>query len=541
MMSCVVGARATDGFGGPGVDFYDFTIDGRRGQPWSAGPNAPFNGFPGGFCIFNPLTQSVWYQPTGGSTPRLQEYRPATNSWTSYPVDVNEDRDPTPAIDTRRNLLVSVGKVSNTSTTPYSILLYDLARPSDKPIRIKTTGPNTIENSRFPGFVYDPVNDQFVGWSGGTGIFTLKAPADPKTGTWVWSQLQLDAGNKVVPTNVAGLRQAGIVIGTFGRFRYVPSQQGVIVVNAGDEPVFFFKLPNGGFKLPSVSISADPTIISAGGSTTLTWSTVNATACTASGAWSGAKPTAGTEGRGPLSGSNNFILTCDNGTGGVGSGSVTVGTAQAIPAPSVDLNANPTNVDVGGPTTLDWTSNSASSCTASGGWSGAKMISGSQNIGSVTQPTSFVLTCQGTGGTGSDAVTVNVGGTAPTPPARPALALSSESGSVMPGRSLRLSWNSTGANSCIASNGWSGAKAVSGSQVVTPAGSSSTYVLACSGVGGSVERNVTVLVTSASAPTQPTVAPARKKGGGGAMTLSTLLMLLGVLAARHMSRRMRAQ
>jgi hypothetical protein len=34
---------------------------------------------------------------------------------------------------------------------------------------------------------------------------------------------------------------------------------------------------------------------------------------------------------------------------------------------------------------------------------------------------SFVLTCQGTGGTGSDAVTVNVGGTAPTPSARPEL------------------------------------------------------------------------------------------------------------------------
>lgn len=542
MMSCAIGSQTSNGNAGPGVDFFNFTINGRTGQPWRAGPNAPLNGFPGGFCIYNPLTQSVWYQPTGGSAPRLQEYRLATNSWTSYPVDVSEDRDPTAAIDTRRNLMVTVGRPLDTNTTRYSVLLYDLNTPSAQPIKIVTSGNKAIENARFPGFVYDPVNDQFIGWNGGSAIFSLKAPANPKTGTWVWSQFQLDAGNTVIPTSVAGIRVSGREIGTFGRFRYVPSQQGVIVVNAADESVFFFKIPGGsGGRLPAVNISADPTNVSAGGTSTLTWSTTNATSCSAAGAWSGVKPTAGSEASGPINSTSNFILTCDNGAGGVGSGSVTVSTAQAIPAPTVDLNATPESVDPGGPVTLDWTTTTAASCTASGGWSGPKSTSGSQNVASVSQGTSFVLTCQGTGGSGSDAVTVNIGTSSPGTPGGPSLDLSAETRSVAPGGSVRLTWSSSGTNSCTASNAWAGSRSVSGAQMVTPTGSSSTYVLSCSGVGGSVERNVTVLVTSAAAPTQPTAAPAKKKGGGGAMTLSTLLMLLGVLAARHMSRRIRAQ
>jgi hypothetical protein len=537
MMSCAIGSQTSNGNAAPGVDFYDFTIDGRSGQPWRAGPNAPFNGFPGGFCIYNPLTQSVWYQPTGGSSPRLQEYRPATNTWTSFPVDVSEDRDPTAAIDTRRNLMVTVGRPIDTNTTRYSVLLYDLSRPGDKPIQIRTSGAKAIENARFPGFVYDPLNDQFIGWNGGSAIFSLKAPADPKTGTWVWSQFQLDAGNTVVPTGIAGIRQSGFEIGTFGRFRYVPSQQGVIVVNAGDESVFFFKIPNGGGKLPSVSISADPTNVSASGTSTLTWSTTNATACMAAGAWSGVKPTAGTEARGPINSTSNFILTCENSTGGIGSGSVTVSTAQAIPSPIVDLNASPASVDLGNPVTLDWTTTSAASCTASGGWSGAKAISGSQNIGSVNQATSFVLTCQGTGGMGTDAVTVNIGSTSPGTPSRPELNLSAETRSVGPGGSVRLNWNSTGTNSCIASNAWAGSRPVAGSQMVTPSGNS-TYVLTCSGQGGSTERNVTVVVTTASPPQAEAPAPAaaKRRSGGGSLDLVTLALLALVAAWRYRAR-----
>ena len=537
MMSCAIGSRHNDGNAAPGVDFYDFTIDGRRAQPWSPGPTAPFNGFPGGFCIYNPLTQSVWYQPTGGSSPRLQEYKPATNTWTAYQAETSEDRDPTAAIDTRRNLMVTVGRPLG-STTPYSVLLYDLSQPNDRPIRIATTGPKAIENARFPGFVYDTANDQFVGWNGGSAIYTLKAPANPKTGTWVWSQLQLDAGNTVIPTGIAGPRQAGYEIGTFGRFRYVPSQQGVIVVNAGDEPVFFFKLPAGNAsRLPAVTISGDPLTVAAGGTTTLTWSTTNATSCTASGAWSGAKGTSGTEARGPINGSANFILTCDNGSGGVGSGAVTVSMAQAIPPPVVDLNSSLGTVTPGSPVTLGWTTTGASACTASGGWNGAKAISGSQNIASVNQQTTFVLTCSGTGGSTADTTTVNVSATGSPQPVDPSpqLTFSATAGSVTAGGSLQLNWNSTGTNSCLASNGWAGSKPTSGTQTVNPS-KTSTFVLSCTGAGGITEKSVAVsVVSSAMSPSDPTTTP-KRKGGGGSLDVFTLLLLAFAVLWRYRTR-----
>jgi hypothetical protein len=47
---------------------------------------------------------------------------------------------------------------------------------------------------------------------------------------------------------------------------------------------------------------------------TLTWSTANATSCTASGSWSGSKLTSGSESVGDFTGSRTFTLTCTNGS-----------------------------------------------------------------------------------------------------------------------------------------------------------------------------------------------------------------------------------
>src|SRR5882724_6918275 len=51
---------------------------------------------------------------------------------------------------------------------------------------------------------------------------------------------------------------------------------------------------------PSVSISASPTSVASGGGSTVTWSSSNATACTASGAWSGAVAMSGAKATGAL-------------------------------------------------------------------------------------------------------------------------------------------------------------------------------------------------------------------------------------------------
>jgi hypothetical protein len=82
------------------------------------------------------------------------------------------------------------------------------------------------------------------------------------------------------------------------------------------------------------------------------------------------------------------------------------------------------------------------------------------------------------------------------------------------GESVNLTWSSTNVTSCTASSSpaesdWSGPKAMSGSQAVTPSATGTqTYTLSCSGAGGTVSASVSVPVNSNSAaPTIGSIVP----------------------------------
>ena len=73
-----------------------------------------------------------------------------------------------------------------------------------------------------------------------------------------------------------------------------------------------------------------------GSSVDISWSSTNASACTATGSWSGTKGTSGTESVTISStGSNSFVLTC-NGEGGNDSSSLSVDGFRNIAGISVD-------------------------------------------------------------------------------------------------------------------------------------------------------------------------------------------------------------
>ena len=163
---------------------------------------------------------------------------------------------------------------------------------------------------------------------------------------------------------------------------------------------------------PTVTLSANPGSVMSGGSSTLTWSSTNATNCTASGAWSGAKATSGTAPTGALTTQSTFTLSC-TGAGGSAQQSTTVSiSATPPPAPTVTLTANPLTVASGGSSQLTWSSTNATSCTGSGAWSGTKPTSGNQSTGALTALSIYTLSCTGTGGTAQASATVDV-----TPPA----------------------------------------------------------------------------------------------------------------------------
>lgn len=92
------------------------------------------------------------------------------------------------------------------------------------------------------------------------------------------------------------------------------------------------------------------------------------------------------------------------------------GGGSPISAPTIALSATPSSISAGGASTLAWGSTNATSCNASGGWSGAKSISGSQSTGTLSTNTIFSLTCTGAGGSTTQSAMVTVTNSNPPPP-----------------------------------------------------------------------------------------------------------------------------
>lgn len=276
---------------------------------------------------------------------------------------------------------------------------------------------------------------------------------------------------------------------------------------------------------PTVTLAANPSSLYVGDSSTLNWSvTNNPTSCTASGDWSGVKSTSGPASTGALTSAKTYTytLTCQN-SAGSGFATATV-KAENPPAdvPIVTIAANPAGpIAPGASTTLSWTAtNSPTSCTASGDWSGAKSASGSQSSGALStiKTYQFTITCSNSAGGTFDTAAVQV------IPSIPDVSLSVSPTNMYVGSSATLSWSSTNSpTGCTAGGSWSGAKAGSGSQstgVINSAGTYS-YSLYCTNQGGtSAVRTATLNVTLPPAPVVSLSANPISTTVGGSANLS---------------------
>jgi hypothetical protein len=162
----------------------------------------------------------------------------------------------------------------------------------------------------------------------------------------------------------------------------------------------------GGQSPPTISFSASPASVASGGTTVLSWTTSNADTCTASGGWSGSRPVNGSASSAAITANTTFTLNC-NGPGGAAVARATVNIASGT-SPSVSLTASPPGVAPGGTTTLSWSSSNVSACTASGGWSGSKSLSGSQATAALNTDQTYTLSCSGSNGNASIMTTVTI-------------------------------------------------------------------------------------------------------------------------------------
>ena len=244
---------------------------------------------------------------------------------------------------------------------------------------------------------------------------------------------------------------------------------------------------------PTVTLAASPTSLASGGASTLTWSSANASACTASAGWSGTKATSGNASTGALNATTTYKLTCSGAAGTTPAvASVTVNVTAGAASPTVTLSASPASLAAGATSTLTWSTTHASSCSASGGWSGTKATSGNASTGALSATTSYTLTCSGAAGTTPAAATATV-----TVIPKPTVTLAANPTSVTSGSASTLTWSSTNASSCTASAGWSGTKATSGNASTGALTAATTFTLTCSGVGGSGAASTVVSISSA--------------------------------------------
>jgi hypothetical protein len=129
---------------------------------------------------------------------------------------------------------------------------------------------------------------------------------------------------------------------------------------------------------PTVTLSASPAAITTGGNSTLTWASTDATGCTASGGWAGAKAASGAEQITNIQSASIYSISCTGagGTSGVVSATVAVSTTldtanagpgrTVIAGSTVRLSGEASVDPEGDPLQYSWTQTGGTAVTLTG-------------------------------------------------------------------------------------------------------------------------------------------------------------------------------
>ena len=285
----------------------------------------------------------------------------------------------TPALPAGLVLLSDSGNISGTPTTVTAQTVYTITASNEAgstafalTITVNPAAPPTLSLIPFTRAV-NAGRDATISWRT-TGTTACTASGG-------WSGARAANGDERVPVNAASVTYRMTCEGPGGTVSDTVSVR-----------------RRGLCSKPAVAFDA-PTTVNIGAAATLRWFTADAAACVASGGWSGTKSLMGTETTGALTTDTTFVLTCD---GDVGQTVYARGVGINRSPPTLYMQSDFKEVDVSGDVHLNylvWSATAATSCTATGAWSGAQAASGFTAVPRPSQATTYGLQCTGLGGT----------------------------------------------------------------------------------------------------------------------------------------------
>lgn len=254
---------------------------------------------------------------------------------------------------------------------------------------------------------------------------------------------------------------------------------------------------------PSLSLNASATTIDYGGSSSLSWSSANVSACAlAGGIWgSGSVVAVSNSGisTGALTATTTYTLSCQ--TASYGPQTKTTSVAVGAP-PKLSITATPNSISYGGFSTITWSAQHVNSCVVNNDWGQiGSGVSGTQTRGPFEDPPgeTFTLVCQSTSGEKTASTTVAVGSHPPV------ISISANPADIDYNGFSTISWDASYVDSCAVSNDWGPvATGLHGTQnrgpFQDPPGE--TFTLTCqSAEFGAVSSSTTVHVNPIPQPT----------------------------------------
>ena len=248
---------------------------------------------------------------------------------------------------------------------------------------------------------------------------------------------------------------------------------------------------------PTVTLSANPTSIALGGTSSLTAAATAASSLTISGSDGSRYTLSSTGGTQTVTPTSTTIYTATaSGPGGGATAATTVSVTASVP--TVTLSANPASIPSGGTSTLTAGATSATTLVITGSDGSRYTLSstgGTQTI-SPTSTTTYTAMATGSAGNATATVTVNVMASAPT------VTVAASPASIAAGGISTLTVAALNATSVVIT-GSDGSRytlqAAGGTQSVTPT-ATVTYTATATGAGGSATATTTVTVVSSSGP-----------------------------------------